>query len=148
MRTAAKTMTLLLLISTVSLLEGCTLVYYPFFRNFSDLPVELNFKLSSYSERKMVLFKQSILDIGTKTYKELSDSLPIERHDDERVSIIIPPKSTVLLPRGHYYTDTLLVRQNERLDSIFFQDLKQTEKSFQVKRSSFPIRYIFFYDYR
>lgn len=149
-----KNTTKLLSLGIISMaLSGCSLVYFPYFRNYADKPVQIIFKKNSCCEKdtRWISFKNEILLINKKTYKNLNDSLPLNIFpgDNDKVFVTAPPNSTILLPRwGVNWTNTILLRQGSRLDSISIFTNDGTINNFQAKSYGFPPVRLYYYDYK
>lgn len=150
MKYRVKALKLILLIGLITMLSGCTLIYFPYFRNFSDESVEIIVKTVYYESKvSAVLYKKEVLPISKKTYKKLNDSLNVTSLPNNQFFITIPPKSTVLLPRwANLFSDTIIVKQRDKIDSISIYGNHEKNNSFQLKKIGFPVTHLYFYDYK
>jgi hypothetical protein len=150
MRKAVKNLKFPLLIILPLILSRCSMIYFPYFRNYSDRPVELIFELSDYYEAKnyQVKYKMEILPISRKTYMKLDDSLQITMSPDNKASLIIPANSTVLFSRWTGLQSTIIfLKQENRLDSISIFTNERFTHQFK-KRHGFPESFVYYYDYK
>jgi hypothetical protein len=134
---------------TSVLLSGCTLIYFPYFRNYSAKPVEIIFTQTEYlrNNQSSVLYKNELLALDKKTYKKLNDSLPINRPTEKKASILAPPGSTILLS-GMILTpyDTVFLKQENRSDTITIFT-RGALHSFKAKKG-LPLSRYYYYDYK
>lgn len=151
MRKAGKNLKLLILVIVPFALSGCTIIYYPFFRNYSNKPVELIFEVSDYYKERnhLVEYKKQILPVSRKTYKKLNDSLPVVMLSHNKASLTIPPGSTAFFPGWVIFQGGIIfLKQENRLDSISIFTNDGISKRFQYKRQGFPVATLYYYDYK
>lgn len=150
MKSGIKVLKLILLIGSTIMLSGCIIIYFPYFRNLSDDSVEIIFKTAYYeSNVSAILYKKEVLPINKKTYKQLNDSLDVTSLQSNQFHITIPSKSTVLLPRWlNLSSDTIIVKQKDRIDTISIHGKYRNNNSFQIKKHGFPVANLLSYDYK
>jgi hypothetical protein len=137
----------IILISFV--LTGCTMISFTYFRNLTSQPVVLKY----YSQREYsyqhkpttVDYQNEILPIKKSTWKHLKDSLPIVYNGSE-ARIVLPARSTVLIPRRGYYDSMVVLSQAELTDTIKIFGLSKSANRFQNKTVGFPVSWIYYYD--
>lgn len=138
----------LLSVFFVSLLPGCSLAYLPYFRNLTDKPVELTVMLSEedQGDREYFLYTDEIVDINRKAYKKLDDSLQLS-FDGDTASLLVPPRSTVLLRSAMIMGRglQLLLRQDDRVDTIGNAVHQNSFKNAPRGRS---LAILIYYDYK
>lgn len=140
----------LLIVLTSFTFTGCTMVYMSFFRNYSEQPVQIEFQAPTgkYSERpKTIRYRNEILEIKWKAYKQVNDSLPVSFYN-ARATITVPAGSTVLLPRFMLHDSLVILKQQNRIDSVSHYGSLHNRNIFQYKNVGFPVKTIFYYDYK
>jgi hypothetical protein len=134
------------------LLTGCTYVYFPYFLNHSDKPVEILLDLSGHEKpipQKSIPYRKDILSINLRTYKKLDDSLPVSVSDAGIVSVIIPPHSTAMVRRLFDLPDCLVtLKQETRIDTIKIYQFDPDQSFKGIKRGFPATTYLYYYDYK
>jgi hypothetical protein len=92
----------LLLASIVCcLLPGCMIIYYPYFRNLTEMPVVIGLQTNAGPDAfkdKRIVYTDSIIDINRHTYKQLRDTLKLQQQSNSMFQVEVPPHSTVCMP--------------------------------------------------
>ncbi|HLY69147.1 MAG TPA: hypothetical protein VKR53_05430 [Puia sp.] len=106
------------------------------------------------TKNTVVRYKDSVLDINSKTREKLNEVLSVRTTGDRKKLLILPPRSTVylsdLIYPGYAFTDNILIFKNAvTTDSLRFNYPYRRIKGFKHKRNSllnFFYRTILYYD--
>ena len=128
--------------------QGCSFIFFPYFRNLSSETVTVIFEsaeeLDGYNSFK---YTASIIPIQKDISKKLKDSLPIETDANNRHIIKIPARSTVLIPNRLTRPESMMIiQQGNRVDTFNMSNI-DTVPIFKCVRKGFPVKYICYYDY-
>ena len=112
---------------------------------FLKTPVYNNYIPKSFASTN------KIIDINTNTYNFLKDSLIPEKRDS-LFTLIVPPQTTVLLSRFILWREqgneiSILQIDDTNKDTTTYKEVEVINK-FNNKSKGFPVRYIYWYDYK
>jgi hypothetical protein len=138
------------IIFLLSFTSGCSVHYYPFFRNYSIYPIEIIFKNSIKTPAlpHSFPFKNEIIDIDQNSYKKLDQKLELFQVGEDYI-VTVPPGSTVVI-NGDVYRYNLgyvYLRQENKVDSIAIKSFKDLKTSLKHVNVGFPKKALYYYDY-
>lgn len=162
MKTSTLIIAFFIIISGLTILNGCSANLKWFVRNLSNKEVIL---ILSYEHTlrqngnsfiplkvKYVNFKNEILKIDYKTSKLLNDSLRVEAIDSLKYELIIPRQSTVdltlIVPTdfGRHTNVVAEFKQDDRINSINTTSIFDNHKQFKMT-GGLTLKNLVYYDY-
>lgn len=149
---------LLTLIILTSVSACSPLRFDMYVRNFTNETAFLSLLYNSQSWNSIrsgvVRYRDSLLEINDQTTNKLQDTLKVSIINDNKMSIEIPPQSTIFLSDMVYSVDefsdkTLIIKSTTKTDSLNFNYPHKKIKGVKYKRNSafnFFYRTILYYD--
>ncbi|NOT51996.1 MAG: hypothetical protein HOP10_12050 [Chitinophagaceae bacterium] len=114
-----KSKLLFTLLLSLSLLS-CKLDHTYYFRNFSANPVILLFPITepdSIDQQEYFYYKKEILEIDKHTEEKLTDTIHLTRTRPDKVSIRVPPNSTIRINPLGFNRDEILIVLNKIINN-------------------------------
>lgn len=144
-----KLATLLLIASIPIFFPGCVIIYFPFFRNYSEKPLEIILNQPGHINNlpSFISYKNELLPICEKTNKKLTDSLPITILAGQKIMIMVPARSTIsLFTFSVNPPDTIVLKQENRFDTLNVSRSNSANLAV-FKTKGFPVKRFLYYDY-
>jgi len=140
-----------LAILTISFaLEGCVMVSYWYFRNYTDQPVEISYTYTEFVYRQKpssAYFHNELLPMKYRTSKKLNDSIPIV-YNGSKALLVVPPHSTLQFPVWSFNDTSVILKQAGRTDTVLIHSSSESGNSFRSKGNGIPVVWINYYDFK